>query len=120
MYSNILIVLLILAVVYILVGGDSEPFQPFYSQAAHDMCHELTVQNCRIPTVALNDCWTNQYFKCQEKCNNPNGDVCGCATKASSMCQSSSSPAEECHLSTYKKCMAGRVPGFPDPDRHTI
>ena len=81
---------------------------------AHQMCHNLTVKNCRIPTVALNDCWVNNYFKCMGNCEG----MCKCAYRASMNCQSSNSPAEACHSSTYQKCMAGRVPGFTDPDRY--
>jgi hypothetical protein len=81
---------------------------------AHNMCHQMTAANCRIPTWQLNDCWLNEYSKCNTKCKT---NMCNCATKASKICRSSDSPAEACYDSTYRKCMAGRVPGFPDPDR---
>lgn len=83
---------------------------------SHEMCNLMAGENCRIPTWQLSDCWLNAYRECAGKCD---GNVanCPCYDHATEKCRSNNNPAEACYRSTYQKCMAGRVIGFPDPDR---
>lgn len=106
--------LLILLLGFWYFGYFSESFAGGLTQQSHDMCNLMAGANCRIPTWQLSDCWLNAYRKCKDECGNNN---CACDQRASDMCRSNDAPAEACYQSVYQKCMAGRVPGFPDPDR---
>jgi hypothetical protein len=68
------------------------------------MCHIMAEDNCRIPTVTLNDCWINNYQKCKEN----GGSFLKCSDQAHRDCQSSSAPGKQCYDGVYKECMAGR------------
>jgi hypothetical protein len=68
------------------------------------MCHQMAYNNCRIPTVTLNDCWINNYQKCMEN----GGSFLKCSDQAHSECQSSDAPGKQCYEGIYKECMAGR------------
>jgi len=114
---NWLLILAIALVVWLFLG-QKENF--LSTKNAHNMCHGMAAANCRIPTWQLNDCWLNAYQKCKGMCNKGDkGNLanCPCYLQASEMCRSNDDPAEACYSSTYQKCMAGRVAGFPDPDR---
>jgi hypothetical protein len=68
------------------------------------MCHKMASDNCRVPTVTLNDCWINKYQKCIEN----GGSFLKCSDRAHADCQSSNAPGKQCYNGVYKQCMAGR------------
>lgn len=83
---------------------------------AHQICHNLAKDNCRIPTWQLNDCWLKTYQKCANSCGSGNPVSCGCHAYASELCRSEDDPAEKCYADVHQECLAGM--GYaPDPDR---
>ena len=110
------LILIVLFRLFMSNSGFSENFIGGFEHS-HEMCHLMAGANCRIPTWQLSDCWLNAYRECAGMCKG-NLANCPCYIQASEMCRSRDDPAEGCYSSTYQKCMAGRVPGFCDPDRH--
>lgn len=79
---------------------------------AKKICRELAQSNCRIPNYPLDECWLNEY----NKCNNNTDSICNCYDVASEKCGSDSCPAEACFRDSNQKCLAGF--GYAvDPDR---
>ena len=121
------IILIIIIAAYLLTNR-AEGFCNGYSYAyggqdcgnkemASKMCRELVQSNCRIPTYPLNDCWLNEYEKCNSYCKGTNtGKMCNCYQVATEKCGSNGCPAEACYADLHQKCMAGY--GFAsDPER---
>lgn len=88
------------------------------NEFAHNMCHTMARDNCRIPTWQLNDCWLSHYRKCANSCGSGKGNLanCDCHAYASEMCRSNDDPAEACYASVHQKCLAGMGMAI-DPDR---
>jgi hypothetical protein len=75
--------------------------------------------NCRIPTTTNGDCWLKTYSQMHKGCQQRGTQLdCSCAARATEMCESSATPANDCYNDLYRKCMAGRVAGYADPDRN--
>jgi hypothetical protein len=83
---------------------------------AKKMCRELAQSNCRIPNYPLDECWINEYEKCNEYSEGNTEKSCDCYDVAAEKCGSDSCPAEACFRDSNQKCLAGF--GYAvDPDR---
>jgi hypothetical protein len=71
----------------------------------HNMCHLMAKDNCRLPTVTLNDCWINNYQNCMK---NNGSSFLKCSDQAHLMCQSGNETEIQCYNGLYKQCMNGR------------
>lgn len=81
---------------------------------AKNMCRELAQSNCRIPNYPLDECWINEYNKCNSE--RSTDEMCNCSKVAAEKCGSDSCPAEACFRDSNQKCLAGF--GYAaDPDR---